>query len=1443
VLVVVEREGAELELELELDGPDASVADLVAAVDPVAAAVDAGVEVDGRYHGPDEGLDELPLRDGVRLRLTSTPPLPRDLPGYDDELALVAGPRAGRAHRLDGDHLVVGRDPACDVHLDDPTVSLRHVELERDHDRGGFTVRDLGSSNGTWIDGRPVSGTAHLAVGGLLRLGAVHAVVRTPVSGDELRVGRVDGATSPFNRPPRPGTPAPSPDLALPPPPKERRNDRAFSAVALVGPLLMGGVMIAITGNPRFAMFMLMSPVMLLGNHLAGKRRSRKESVTADREFRRALDQLRVDLATRADDERLRRDQLDPDLVEVVRRAEAPSTTLWQRRPDHDDYLRVRVGTGDVPWDPPVEAGREAPPAPVRELLDGASPLARAPVTVDLVGGGVVGIVGDRDAGLALARALLSQLTVHQGPADLSLLVTVAEDREADWDWTKWLPHTRDATGATRTLTADQERSSAMLGAVLAAAEAEAEAGPTFRTTREVPRGPVRCLVVDDVRLLAGRRAPARLLLGGAAGPVTGIVLADREEQLPAVCDTVVECWSDLGDAELRRPQERLVVRELTVAGLDDATARRCARALARFEDPELSVAGAGLPQLVRLLPLLGLDELTPDALLQRWSTGLPDPPLRTPVGRSDDGVVDLDLVVDGPHGLIGGTTGSGKSELLRSLIAGLAATVDPDHLVFVLVDYKGGSAFDECARLPHTVGMVTDLDDHLGERALRSLEAELHHRERVLREAGAQDLPEYRRLGTPLGPVPRLVVVIDEFATLATELPDFLGALVGIAQRGRSLGVHLILATQRPRGAVNANIKANTNLRIALRVQDDTDSIDIIDRADAAKLSRATPGRALVRLGPGDVELVQTPLSTIGSSGGRAEPLRLRPFRFTPAPRAADTGGDDEVPSDLARLVAAANEAFARSGAAPPRQPWLEMLGDDLDLDELLAQPTDDDTEPVRFALADEPDRQRQRVVGWDPAEGHLALSGMVGSGTTTALVAVACALAATYEPSACHLYALDFGAGDLASLADLPHVGAVIGATEREAQYRLIRTLRRELDRRRDLPAEQRAAQPRQVVLIDGIGGFLAEHEGLEGAELSDAFKRLFTEGPTVGISFVTAGDRPGALPLRLASVVSQRWLFRLAEVNDFGSIGLRAKQVPAFVPGRAVRAEDHRVVQVARPSSVAAFAERVRARLGEQAAAPAGAPVRITSLPAELPLDAVPGAAVVDRPLRVPVGVTDEDLGPAVLELHPGEHALVAGPPRSGKSSLLRVLAQQLRAADPGLVLVGVCNERSPLFGEPALDAFGTPERLAGVLAAAPGDQRRWVVLVDDAPAIDDESGAFATIVRCGRADLHLVATGRTDELGSDYGRWTRQVRQSRTGVLLQPNLLTDGNLLGVKLPRRVHVSLGVGRGFLVVGGVAHLAQFALPRDARTDGDPGGDPGGGHDGDRDDRTDATG
>ena len=253
-------------------------------------------------------------------------------------------------------------------------------------------------------------------------------------------------------------------------------------------------------------------------------------------------------------------------------------------------------------------------------------------------------------------------------------------------------------------------------------------------------------------------------------------------------------------------------------------------------------------------------DATDPAALETAWRVSPRD--TRVPLGVGTDGEpFVVDLAADGPHVLVAGTTGAGKSELLQTLVAGLAVGNRPDEMSFVLIDYKGGAAFRDCAELPHTVGMVTDLDGHLTERALRSLGAELRRREALLAGAGCTDLDEYIALASPTGDaLARLVLVVDEFATLAEELPDFVGGLVAIAQRGRSLGVHLVLATQRPGGVVSADIRANTSLRIALRVTDASESTDVVDVRDAA-------------------DIAPRPAGTGGAAGrGRGGPLACRP-------------------------------------------------------------------------------------------------------------------------------------------------------------------------------------------------------------------------------------------------------------------------------------------------------------------------------------------------------------------------------------------------------------------------------------------------------------------------------------------------------------------------------------------------------------------------------------
>jgi S-DNA-T family DNA segregation ATPase FtsK/SpoIIIE len=929
--------------------------------------------------------------------------------------------------------------------------------------------------------------------------------------------------------------------------------------------------------------------------------------------------------------------------------------------------------------------------------------------------------------------------------------------------------------------------------------------------------------VFDSPAMIEGRGAPGRALLRGDKA-TSGIVIASDADRLPAACSTVIELADEPGETIVLRPAQGQRIDPVLICGASEQTAHDCALAQAKFEDADLELAGGSIPQSVLLPGLIGLP--APDArlLTTRWARTRTVPTLTARFALTEDGPLDIDLVADGPHGLIAGTTGAGKSELLRSLVASLAADHGPTRVNFVLVDYKGGSAFAECAELPHTVGMVTDLDEQLGERALLSLEAELRYRERVLREHRASDIIEHDRLvadGRAGGdggrkPLPRLVVIIDEFATLASELPDFIASLVGIAQRGRSLGVHMILATQRPAGAVNENIRANTNLRICLRVQTPADSSDVIDSPAAARIPRSQPGRAQIRLGPTDLVPAQTALVTGITADGPGGAVMIEPFApGHPQPRPVRIAAEEAAngPSDLQRLVAAARAAAAAED--PPRRPWLEPLPPVVELERLLElglpRPLAGDTGTVvSLGVADDPGAQAQYPVGWNLDAGNLLMFGIGGSGTTTALRTVIQSVASTSQPDRVHVYVMDFGAGELADMEALPHVGAVITAAEHERQVRLLRRLRGEVGARRGLDPAARARAPRIVLLIDGYAGFASEHADLGGDAVREALARVWADGPELGIHVAIGADRIGAVPMALASLAQQRLAFQLADLSDFGQFGISRHAIPAFQPGMALVGGSGQVLQIA------AGSPQLTDRLVRDAALTTvdGGPPPVEVLPESVHVEALLASGRASRePLFIPVGIGDETLEPVGFELYEGEHAVIAGPPRSGRSTALRVIAEVVARLYPDIAIVGIATRRSPLGECAQLSRHVTdPAEIPALVEQLTGSERTHLLLIDDGDQVQDTRRALTELFSVTLPHVHGIVAGRGDELRG-IGHWASGARKSRIGLLLQPDVQVDGMLFGITLPRRPSPPARPGCGYRVGAGGFEIVQVAV------------------------------
>lgn len=1481
--------GVERDWEVRLGRPDAVVADLAAAL----CAPGGRLVIDGREAAPSTPLAESGLVMGSQVSAATLParaatsPRPY-LPRSQDPdqtsstrtaalnsgavLRIVGGLDAGLSVSLPPGRVRLGRGGEADIRVDCRDVSRLHCEIEVADD-GQVTVTDLGSSNGTDLNGVRLTGPARVRPGDLLCAAGRVPFRVLPAEGlgpvqyvDPAREAG-PGGTLPFNRAPRLADAAVASPIRLPELPR-RVDGQPLRISAFLAPLVLAGVMVLMLRDIAYALIALFSPLVMLGTFVEDRAKGRLGHRRAKREYEARLAAARKQLAASRTQEIARLHARFPDPSELCYRASAPGLRLWERRRGAADFLKISAGMADQRWEPPVDRGRRSDhelDATLTAAVEAASQLTQTPVIVDLAGGGVLGLEGERGATLAAARSLLCQAVVGSGPADLAVAVFVDEDRAADWDWTKWLPHGADPrSGSSRFVAVGAERCEALARSLLA--EAGPAAGTRDTETNVGNAGsnlngagtPVVLVIVDGAALLEGRPCALRDLLGGRVRPVAGIVLTGR---LPALCSEVLSVAAD-GSGRLRRVATGELIDDLLVAGMTRDRARGLARALARFEDPETKVEGAGLPDRVALLPLLELSGPLEDAVAARWRRAAQALRVRAILGVTERDVFEVDLDDDGPHALIAGTTGSGKSELLRTLIASMAVGVDPEHLTFALVDYKGGGALDECARLPHVVGLVTDLDEQLGERALRCLEAELRYREHALRDVGLSHVRDYQRLRDTrrpdLEPMPRLVVVIDEFATLVKALPEFVDALVSVAQRGRSLGMHLIMATQRPSGSVSDAIKNNVKLRLALRLESGADSQDVIDSPAAAAIGSRQWGRGFYRVSASEVVPVQTALSTgvtpaVAASGG----VSLVPFRLTSGERTglgpansesiagaaviSAPGPNENEPTDLTRLVEAARKASAAAGISRPRSPWPDPLPAMVPLPALGGHAAGSVARPLlagtaqsgsvhidaahtatgglpAFALADDPDRQAQYLVGWDPAAGNMLIYGAVGSGASAALASAALAQAAALPPDVLHLYVLDMGSGDLAPLSRLPHTGAYIGAAERARQIRLIRLLRRELDLRkaggsvRDVTG---TAPARWLVLIDNVGSLRSELEkDFAGLGVLDELERIFADGPAVGLHVIATGDRAGAIPSAWVALSRQKLLLRLADSNEYSSFDVPRNAIPGYVPGRALVVATRQVVQICFPGADLAAAVGEVAR--RWPAAPRTAQP-VVLLPDLITADQLRmSGAFADtgaEPWTIPVGFTDSNLAAAALRLYEHEHALVAGPPRSGRSSaLISIAATVLDATDPPTV-VAFAPRRSPLRDlPPPVVVCCDYAELERVLAPIDG---RTLLLVDDADTVTDPLGVLDRWITKGGPGRHAIVAGRNDGIRRQYGMWTQKVRDGRCGVLLVPDHELDGDLLGVALPRQHRMTPVPGRGYLVSDGALDGVQLALTR----------------------------
>ncbi|MFJ7049641.1 type VII secretion protein EccCa [Streptomyces sp. NPDC101112] len=1155
-------------------------------------------------------------------------------------------------------------------------------------------------------------------------------------------------------RPPRAlPSEVPTNEVVLQPPPELPRGQQESVLLQLLPTLGMGGsvVFFFTSGHPFMkvmGMVMIASTIaMSIAMVVRYRRGSQTQLADIRRDYLLYLSQARRSAVETAGKQRDAQYYLHPSPDQLWALV-AEGSRLWERRPGDEDFAQVRIGLGPQGLATPLIAPETGPVEQLEPLAAGAmqrflathDTLDDLPMAVSLRAFHHVTVGGEQESVRASVRALTGSLAALHSPADLMIVVMAGREALPHWEWAKWLPHVQapgaaDGAGSRRLIGGDPRDLEDLLAQRLTGR-------PRFHPgAAPLQDEPHIVVVLDGVSL------PPDSVLASAEG-LQGVTVVEVVHGEPGGARGDLSVLVHPGSLHLESGHG------LVYEGVPDALSYAAAEALARQLAP-LRMASGGdddEPLLANLefTDLLGLGDAASVDTNRTWRPRALAERLRVPIGVGEDGrpvMLDLKEAAQegmGPHGLCVGATGSGKSELLRTLVLGLAVTHSSETLNFVLADFKGGATFAGMARMPHVAAVITNLADDLTlvDRMGDSIRGELNRRQEMLRDAGnyanIHDYEKARAAGAPLQPIPSLVLVIDEFSELLTAKPDFIEMFVQIGRIGRSLGVHLLLASQRLEEGRLRGLETYLSYRVGLRTFSAAESRAALGVPDAYELPNV-PGSGFLKFGTDEmVRFKAAYVSGVYRSGaagsgaaGGPRPVDRRPVLFTatevpvryatvPRPRTESGSDADDALADTV-LDVVVRRLEAQGPAA--HQVWLPPLDSPPSLDALLPGLTAVEgrglTQPgyegagrlvVPVGIVDKPFEQRRDPlwVDFSGAAGHMQIIGGPQSGKSTLLRTLISSFALTHTPHEVQFYGLDFGGGGMSAVAGLPHVGGVASRLDPEKVRRTVAEVYGVMTRREEYfrahgissIAEFRARRARGDIavsdqpwgdvflVIDGWGSFRTDYEGLDAVVLDMAARGL-----GYGIHLVLAVSRSMEVRSNLKDHIMNRLELRLGDPMDSEIDRKVAVNVPTGVPGRGLSPQKlHFMAAVPRIDGLTSdteLADATTALAGEVARhweAPGAPEVRL--LPRRVPVEQLPPGDRLPRQ-GVAFGLDEDNLEPVFVDFEQDPFFLVFGESESGKSNLLRLLVKQLteRYSGDDCKLFVVDNRRSLLDVTPA------------------------------------------------------------------------------------------------------------------------------------------------------------
>lgn len=1085
--------------------------------------------------------------------------------------------------------IIIGGQENADIELDDRFVGNDSIVLTKTVD--GFFLENINSKYGTFVNGVRINTKIRIVNYDFFSIAEFSFFYDGRFlwteKKDEIVLNNIKSEYLPelnnyprFKRNSRVKTIVNEDKIAVLDPsdkPKKTKNNIFVSLLPSIGMLVTSGLMASIGGSGMMVFSAITGGIAIVTTTITtvqGYFEYKKELIKRAQTYNEYIERKKKEIISCRKDELQALNKIYINQCEEKERIEEFSSDLFDREREDEDFLTIRIGTGsiksrrviDYKRQEKLEIGDELQSLP-ENIADSYKYIKNAPVICDLKQCSAIGITGEEVHRFNMMKNIVLDVCTRHFYDDVKMFFVADPTNKEKIEWLRFLPHANNKDNHMRNVVCSDEDKNRIFEYLYR------EFSKRENNEGKSDNEHIILFFYDEFDLQ--KHPLSRFICKAKEMNVTFVFMVEYKNELPQGCDYIVNLVSDLEGVMIntRDENER---SSFTYENIDDEYARNAVKFLAPIHTEEISLESE-LTKNITLFELMNILETEDLNLGMRWQGSKVYKTMAAPIGVSKRGIVYLDLhdKAHGPHGLVAGTTGSGKSELLQTYILSMATLYHPHEVSFVIIDFKGGGMVNQFKNLPHLLGAITNIDGKEIDRSLKSIRAELQKRQRLFAEVEVNHIDKYiqkYQSGIAKIAIPHLILIVDEFAELKAEQPEFMKELISAARIGRSLGVHLILATQKPSGQVDQQIWSNSKFKLCLKVQNQEDSNEVLKSPLAAEIKE--PGRAYLQVGNNEIfELFQ---SAYSGAPEKQDDNELKEFEIY-----AVSNSGKRIPvftqrkekseelriTQLDSIVNYVSAYCAEKNINRLQNICLPQLSTYIEYKKLINV----NSEQFEIGVYDDPDNQIQNVASLDISNKNTLIIGASQFGKTNLLQLLIREIADKYTAKEANIYIIDFGSMILKNFEKLSHVGGVVCSSEDEKLKNLFKLLFSEIAERKEKMLDVGVSSfssyleagyndiPRIYLLIDNITALIELY-----LQDDDSLLNIIREGNAVGISIIVSNLQTSGIGYRYLSNFANNIVFYCNDITEYANIFNHSVINPDEVPGRCIIEMEKRVLE---------------------------------------------------------------------------------------------------------------------------------------------------------------------------------------------------------------------------------------------------------------------------------------